>query len=132
MHCTSSENGIYVVFCRFAASFGRLPSRGFNRTCGVALNIPYDFCGIIADFEFGHYDVAVAVIVDRQRITGVVIELAHDGEDRRTGLVSVSGIRISSSQIDVRIVNRLGGNVIVNVKETRVAISEEMAQKIMI
>ncbi len=33
---------------------------------------------------------------------------------------------------DVRIVNRLGGNVIVNVKETRVAISEEMAQKIMI
>ncbi len=32
----------------------------------------------------------------------------------------------------VRIINRLGGNVIVNVKETRVAISSEMAQKIMI
>ena len=32
----------------------------------------------------------------------------------------------------VRVVNRLGGNVIVNVKEARVAISEEMALKIMI
>ena len=32
----------------------------------------------------------------------------------------------------VRIVNSLGGNVIVNVKETRVAISEEMARKIMV
>ncbi len=33
---------------------------------------------------------------------------------------------------NVSIVNTLGGNVIVNVKETRVAISKEMAQKIMI
>ncbi len=33
---------------------------------------------------------------------------------------------------NVTIVNALGGNVIVNVKETRVAISKEMAQKIMI
>ena len=32
----------------------------------------------------------------------------------------------------VKIVNTLGGNVIVNVKESRVAISEEMARKIMI
>lgn len=32
----------------------------------------------------------------------------------------------------VKIVNALGGNVIVNVKESRVAISEEMAKKIMI
>ncbi len=32
----------------------------------------------------------------------------------------------------VTIINTLGGNVIVNVKETRVAISEEMARKIMI
>lgn len=32
----------------------------------------------------------------------------------------------------VTIVNALGGNVIVNVKEARVAISEEMARKIMI
>ena len=32
----------------------------------------------------------------------------------------------------VRIINRLGGNVIVSVKEARVAISEEMALKIMI
>ena len=32
----------------------------------------------------------------------------------------------------VKIVNTLGGNVIVNVKESRIAISKEMAQKIMI
>ena len=32
---------------------------------------------------------------------------------------------------NVQIVNSLGGNVIVNVKEARVAISEEMARKIM-
>lgn len=32
----------------------------------------------------------------------------------------------------VTIVNNLGGNIIVNVKESRVAISEEMAAKIMI
>lgn len=33
---------------------------------------------------------------------------------------------------NVKIVNTLGGNVIVNVKEARVAISEEMARRIMI
>ena len=33
---------------------------------------------------------------------------------------------------NVQIVNSLGGNVIVNVKEPKVAISEEMARKIMI
>lgn len=32
----------------------------------------------------------------------------------------------------VRIVNTLGGNVIVNVKDSRIAISKEMAQKIII
>ena len=32
----------------------------------------------------------------------------------------------------VRIVNSLGGNIIVNVKEARVAVSKEMAQKIMV
>lgn len=32
----------------------------------------------------------------------------------------------------VKIVNTMGGNVIVNVKESRIAISKEMAQKIMI
>lgn len=32
----------------------------------------------------------------------------------------------------VKIISRLGGNVIVNVKETRVAISSEMAQKILV
>ena len=33
---------------------------------------------------------------------------------------------------NVKIVNTLGGNLIVNVKEARVAINEEMARKIMI
>ena len=32
----------------------------------------------------------------------------------------------------VKIVNTMGGNVIVNVKESRIAISKEMAQKIII
>ncbi len=32
----------------------------------------------------------------------------------------------------VTVINTLGGNVIVNVKDSRVAISKEMAQKIMI
>ena len=32
----------------------------------------------------------------------------------------------------VRVISTLGGNVIVNVKEARVAISEEMARKIMV
>lgn len=32
----------------------------------------------------------------------------------------------------VKVITTMGGNVIVNVKETRVAISQEMAQKIMI
>ena len=33
---------------------------------------------------------------------------------------------------DVTVVNSLGGNLIVNVKESRVALSREMAQKIMV
>ncbi len=33
---------------------------------------------------------------------------------------------------EVTIVNEIGGNIIVNVKEARVALSREMAQKIMI
>ena len=32
----------------------------------------------------------------------------------------------------VTIINSLGGNVIINVKESRVAVSEEMARKIMV
>ena len=32
----------------------------------------------------------------------------------------------------VRVVNRLGGNVIVNVRNSRVAVSEEMALRIMV
>lgn len=32
----------------------------------------------------------------------------------------------------VKIVNTMGGNIIVNVKEARIAISKEMAQKIMV
>lgn len=33
---------------------------------------------------------------------------------------------------NVTIINKIAGNIIVNVKETRVAVSKEMAQKIMI
>lgn len=33
---------------------------------------------------------------------------------------------------EVKVINKLGGNIIVNVKESRIAISREMAQKIMI
>ena len=33
---------------------------------------------------------------------------------------------------NVKVISQLGGNVIVNVKEARVAISQEMAQKIMV
>ena len=33
---------------------------------------------------------------------------------------------------EISVVNTLGGNLIVNVKESRIAISREMAQKIMI
>ena len=33
---------------------------------------------------------------------------------------------------EVTVINSLGGNVIVNVKDARVAISEEMARKIMV
>ncbi len=33
---------------------------------------------------------------------------------------------------NVRVITTMGGNIIVNVKETRVGISQEMAQKIMI
>ena len=32
----------------------------------------------------------------------------------------------------IRILSRIGGNVIVNVKETRVAVDEKMAQKILV
>ncbi|MBQ4257561.1 MAG: ferrous iron transport protein A, partial [Clostridia bacterium] len=32
----------------------------------------------------------------------------------------------------VRVISQIGGNVIVNVKESRIAISREMAQRIMI
>lgn len=37
----------------------------------------------------------------------------------------VSGCRVS-------IINTFGGNIIVNIKDTRVAVSKEMAQKIMV
>lgn len=33
---------------------------------------------------------------------------------------------------DVTIISRIGGNIIANVKEARIAISEELAQKIMV
>lgn len=33
---------------------------------------------------------------------------------------------------NVKVISQMGGNVIVNVKEARIAISQEMAQKIMV
>lgn len=33
---------------------------------------------------------------------------------------------------NIKIINTIGGNLIVNVKESRIAISKEMAQKIMV
>lgn len=33
---------------------------------------------------------------------------------------------------NIRVISTLGGNVIVNIKESRVAVSEEMARKIMV
>ena len=33
---------------------------------------------------------------------------------------------------NVKIISRMGGNIIVNVKETRIAIDQKMAQKIMV
>ena len=36
------------------------------------------------------------------------------------------------SGAEVQIINEIAGNLIVNIKETRIAVSKEMAQKIMI
>ena len=55
------------------------------------------------------------------------LSLAQVGEEniiKRIGGSPVGG--------EVTVVNTLGGNVIVNVKEARVAISKEMAVKIMV
>ncbi len=55
-------------------------------------------------------------------------------EDRRQPGSKTASPKISDFVVGgtVKVVNALGGNVIVNVKESRVAISEEMAKKIMI
>lgn len=51
------------------------------------------------------------------------------GSDKVKKHLEDLGFVVGSS---VKIINTLGGNVIVNVKDTRIAISEEMAQKIMV
>ncbi len=69
----------------------------------------------------------------------MALALANAGEENTVKKISGSpevrqhlenlGFVIGGS---VTVVTSLGGNVIVNVKESRVAISEEMARKIMI
>ena len=48
------------------------------------------------------------------------------------GLIMGRYTHLQSFGGEVTVINSLGGNVIVNVKDTRVAISEEMARKIMV
>ena len=57
------------------------------------------------------------------------LSLAGIGEENTIKKIGGSPEVVGGS---VKIVNTLGGNVIVNVKESRVAISEEMARKIMV
>jgi ferrous iron transport protein A len=45
---------------------------------------------------------------------------------------SVSGISGLDDWKPVTVINELGGNVIINIKESRLAISKEMANRIMI
>lgn len=65
--------------------------------------------------------------------------LADLGEENM--IKKISGDQVTKKQFEtlgftvgseIKIISRLGGNIIVNVNETRIAISEEMASKIMI
>ena len=67
------------------------------------------------------------------------LTLAQTGEDNI--IKNIGGKREVRAHLEnlgfvvgaaVRVINTIGGNVIVNVKESRIAISKEMAQKIMI
>ena len=39
---------------------------------------------------------------------------------------------LTLEEVGVPVINGIGGNVIVNVKDSRIAVSKEMAQKIMV
>ena len=54
------------------------------------------------------------------------LTLAEIGEENR---IKKIGFVVGGA---VTVINTIGGNVIVNVKESRIAVSREMAQKIMI
>ena len=64
----------------------------------------------------------------------IKIALAGNPNCGKTTLFNVltGGKRAVGNRPGVTVVSALGGNVIVKVKEARVAISEEMARKIMI
>ncbi len=58
----------------------------------------------------------------------MIIQKINGSPDVRKHLETLGFV----SGCPVRIVNTFGGNIIVNIKDTRVAISKEMAQKIMV
>jgi ferrous iron transport protein A len=53
----------------------------------------------------------------------------HHQKNRREAHLENLGFVVGGT---VTVVNAIGGNVIVNVKDSRVAVSKEMAQKIMV
>ena len=63
----------------------------------------------------------------REGEAGIIHKVAGKEETRR--FLENLGFVVGGT---VKIINMIGGNVIVNVKESRIAISSEMAQKIMI
>ena len=58
------------------------------------------------------------------------LALANTGEENT--IKKIGGSPEVKKHLENLVITTLGGNVIVNVKEARVAISEEMARKIMI
>lgn len=58
----------------------------------------------------------------------VIIKRIGGKDEVRTHLENLGFVAGTS----IKIINTIGGNLIVNVKESRIAISKEMAQKIMV
>ena len=78
-------------------------------------------------------------IINRMEVIIMPLTLANVGEDNI--IKKVGGNPEIKKHLEnlgfvaggkVKVISRLCGNVIVNVKETRIAISKEMAQKIMV
>ena len=79
------------------------------------------------------------IICKKEGVTMMPLSIAVAGEENTVKKIGGSpeikkhlenlGFTVGGN---VTVITSLGGNVIVNVKETRVAISEEMARKIMI